>query len=145
MSISVELSQLKGFRGIESYQRILHDELASATGDAALRVQSRTKLQIRGGPARSGRNRTLKGKKRGRASARGQYPKALTNDLKRSILANHSTGKLSAKVGSNLLYAKILEDIDRKHVTRAADELEDTIFKLAEKATITAARRASGG
>lgn len=144
MSIKFNASKLKNFRGVSRFRGKLLKELESATADAANAVQNRTKQEIAKGAPRSGRlRRARKAKGRtDRASARGEYPKGDTGTLGRSIMARVSG--LNAQVGSHLKYAEILESdkLDRKHVTRAAMEMEPFIRDLARQAVRNSARKA---
>ena len=144
MSIKFDASKLKNFKGVSNFRGQLLRELQEATKDAVNAVQNKTKQEIAKGAPRSGRLRKAKkrGSRRTRSSAKGEYPKADTGTLGRSIMARVSG--LNGQVGSHLKYAEILESdkLDRKHVTRAAKELEPFIINLARQAVRNSARKA---
>lgn len=148
--ITVDLRQFKGFTKLfEKYEDTMGAELSDAARGGALLIHERVKLQIRGGPARTGKKRTRKESRTktgafAKSSAPGEYPKARSGDLHRSATWTHTTGRLSAKVtigGGNVDYAKKLEDNRRPHLTRAAGELEPKIVKLVNRAVSTSIRK----
>ena len=145
-SIIIDVGELIDFRKVRLFRRELNVEMRKASRKGADVVAKFTRDMIKGGPRRTGNLRKLtKGqKRRRRASARGEWPKELSGDLRRSIRVIRGSG-LSSEVGSNLDYAGILEseELDREHITRAAREKEGVFQKLAERAVRVALRRAA--
>ena len=144
MGITLNAGKLKNFKGVSRFRGALLKELQEATKDAVNAVQNKAKQEIAKGAPRSGRLRKAK-KRKGRitrSSARGEYPKADTGTLGRSIMARVSG--LNGQVGSHLKYAEILESdkLDRRHITRAAEEMEPFIQNLARQAIRNSARKA---
>ena len=141
----LDIGELIDFRKVRLFRRQLNVEMRKASREGADVVAKFVRDMIQRGPRRTGKLRALtKGqKRRRRASARGEWPKELSGDLRRSIRVMRGTG-LTSEIGSNLPYAGILEseELDREHITRAAREKEPHFQKLAQRAMRRAIRRA---
>jgi hypothetical protein len=147
MSITLNPRELKAFRGIDVFRGKLVKELAEAARDAVNAVQNRAKEQIAKGPPRTGNPRPRRGRKAPSvASRKGEYPKADTGTLGRSIMARYSAGALEGTVGSHLQYAEELEKprLDRRHISRANEEMGPFIANLARQAIRNSARKTPG-
>ncbi len=145
-AIIIDVGQLIDFRKVRQFRRFLNVEMRIASRDGADMVAKFTRDMIQRGPRRTGKLRKLtRGqKRRRRASARGEWPKELSGDLRRSIRVMRGTG-LTSEVGSNLDYAAILEseELDREHITRAGREKGPEFEKLAQRSVRRALRKAS--
>lgn len=144
--IILDVGELIDFRKVKLFRRELNIEMRKANREGANEIVRFARDMIKNGPRRTGvlRRTVEKGRKRRiRSSARGEWPKERTGDLRRSIKLIRKSG-LSAEIGSNLDYAEILESpkLDREHITRAGREKEPFFQKLAERAVRRAIRRA---
>jgi len=152
-AIILDVGELIDFRKFRTIRRILNIEMRKANIEGANAIAKFAREMIRGGPRRTGTlRRNVEGgrQRRIRSSARGEWPKERTGDLRRSIKVMRGAG-LSSEIGSNLDYAEILEGPEgsdpsqhRQHITRAAREKEPFFQKLAERAVRRAIRRAGG-
>ena len=146
-AIILDVGELLDFRKFRLIRRELNIEMRKANREGADEIVKFAKDMIRHGPRRTGvlRRTVGKGRKRRiRSSARGEWPKERTGDLRRSIKRIFKAGQLESEIGSNLDYAAILEspELDREHITRAGREKEPFFQKLAERAVRRAIRRA---
>ena len=146
-AIILDVGELLDFRKFRLIRRELNIEMRKANREGVNAIAKFAKDMIQHGPRRTGTLRRTVGKgrkRRIRSSARGEWPKERTGDLRRSIKRIFKAGQLESEIGSNLDYAEILESpkLDREHITRAAREKEPFFQKLAERAVRRAAKKA---
>ncbi len=76
----------------------------------------------------------IQGVPEARRSYRGEFPRMETGDLQRSIQVSgptESNDTITAKVGSNLPYAQVLEEeMDRSFLARTLHENEDNYAQI---------------
>lgn len=123
------------------FQRLLNQwgqtkrrQLTQGLGEAALVVQAEARSLILRGP-KTGKLYIRRGRIKHRASAPGEAPASDTGTLVRSIVINVDPIRLTASVGSNVLYAPYLELGTRRmkarpYLSRAFENKRSTILKI---------------
>lgn len=135
MNIKIDFRPQKLERDLSSFGKRLNRNLNLATQEAALLIQSKAKLNIQKG-TRTGRL-YRRGSITHRASAPGEFPKSDTGRLVSSIYVDFTYQ--IARVGSQLKYAKWLEDgttkmAARPWLARTRDENRDQVKNIVLRA-----------